>query len=78
MLFRSDLAGLAWIQQRHPQRYATLYQWLVNERSKDLIAGSHHDTLAWLKLARDGAVLAQPSIFAAAARLLPAGLADDD
>ena len=74
----ADLAGLAWIQQRHPQHYATLYAWLVRERSKELIAGSHHDTLAWLKLAQDGAVLAHASIFAAAARLWPAGLADED
>lgn len=70
-----DLVGLAWTQSRHPQHYARLHAWLVAERSKDLIEGSHHDTLAWVRLAADGTTLAHPSIFAAAARLWPAGLA---
>ncbi len=73
-----DLVGLAWIQQRHPRRYASLHAWLVTERSRDLLPGSHHDTLAWVRLAKDGGALAGPSIFAAAARLWGAGLAVED
>jgi hypothetical protein len=69
-----DLVGLAWAQQRHPQQYARLHSWLVTERSRDLLPGSHHDTLAWVRRAKDGGALAGPSIFAAAARLWAAAL----
>lgn len=71
----ADLVGLAWVQQRHRQNYARLHAWLVEERARDLIAGSHHDTLAWLRLAVDGVALTQPSIFVGAAKLWGAGLA---
>jgi len=74
----ADLVGLAWAQQRHRPLYERLHRLLLAERSKDLIAGSHHDTLAWLELARDGSALAQPSIFDAAAALWPRGLAAGD
>lgn len=70
-----DLVGLAWAKQQHPQQYARLHAWLVTERSRDLLPGSHHDTLAWVRLAQDGGALAGPSIFAAAARLWAVGLA---
>lgn len=69
-----DLVGLAWAQQQHPQQYARLHTWLVTERSRDLLPGSHHDTLAWVLLAQDGGTLAGTSIFAAAARLWAVGL----
>jgi hypothetical protein len=69
-----DLVGLAWAQQQHPKQYARLHAWLVTERSRDLLPGSHHDTLAWVRLALDGGKLAGPSIFAAATRLWLAGL----
>ena len=72
-----DLVGLAWTRQRHPQQYEKLHAWLVKERSDDLIPGSHHDTLAWLRLAGDGQALTQTSIFAAAAALWTDGLARD-
>jgi len=70
-----DLVGLAWTQQQHPQEYARLHAWLLAERAKDLIPGSHHDTLAWVGLVRDGSALAGPSIFGAAAAIWAAGLA---
>jgi hypothetical protein len=74
-----DLVGLAWTQRRHPQHYAALQAWLVAERSRELIPGSHHDTLAWVRLAGTGVVAADAagdaSIFDAAARLWEAGLA---
>jgi hypothetical protein len=73
-----DLVGLAWAQQQHPHQYARLHLWLVTERSRDLLPGSDHDTLAWVRLAPDGGTLAGTSIFAAAARLWAAGLAVAD
>ena len=73
----ADLVGLGWTRLRHPHAYARLHAWLVEERSRDLIPGSHHDTLAWIRLAGDAGALADASIFAAAARLWQAGLAAD-
>ncbi len=73
-----DLVGLAWTRQRHPQLYARLHTWLVAERSKDLTPGSHHDTRAWLMLAKDGGVFVDRSLFAGADALWPAGLAADE
>ena len=74
----ADLVGLAWTQRRHPHLYTTLYAWLCNERSKDRIPGSHHDTLAWLRLANDGAALADVSIFSKPAELWAVGLGASD
>jgi hypothetical protein len=74
----ADLVGLAWTQRRHPQHYARLHAWLATERSRDLIQGSHHDTLAWVRLAENGAALAGASIFAAPADLWAVGLAGED
>jgi hypothetical protein len=68
------LVGLAWAWQQHPLQYARLHAWLVTERSRDLLPGSHHDTLAWVRLAEEGRTLAGSSIFAAADRLWAAGL----
>lgn len=72
-----DLVGLAWTRQRHPQQYEKLHAWLVRERAADLIPGSHHDTLAWLRLAANGNALTHPSIFTAAAALWTDGLGAD-
>jgi hypothetical protein len=80
----ADLVGLAWSQRQHPQQYAKLQAWLVAERSAGRLAGSHHDTLAWVRRAAQGAAWAAPtgaaatSIFDAAAALWAAGLADDE
>ena len=74
----ADLVGLAWIRQRHPRMYATLYAWLVRERSSDLITGSHHDTLVWLRQVADGAALQGRSIFAEAASVWEDGLGADN
>ena len=73
-----DLVGLAWTRQQHPQHYERLYRWLVEERSRDRVRGSPHDTLAWVNLAREGAVLQDGSIFAAASLLWTRGLSADD
>ena len=73
-----DLVGLAWSAERHPRQYARLYAWLVAERTRDLVSGSPHDTLAWLRLASNREALARSSIFAGSAELWLAGLAADD
>ncbi len=70
-----DLVGLAWTQQHHGEQYARLHAWLVAERSRDLMPGSHHDTLAWVRLAERGVARADASIFAGAAAAWTAGLA---
>ena len=44
------VVALAWTARRHPERYAALHEWLSVERQRDLLPGSHHDTLAWLAL----------------------------
>lgn len=76
-----DLVGLAWTQRHHPQHYAALQAWLVAQRSHELIPGSHHDTLAWVRLADTGVAVevasGDASIFDAAARMWEAGLADE-
>ena len=74
----ADLVGLAWTQRQHPQHYARLHAWLVAERSRDLIQGSHHDTSAWVRLVASGAALQHSSIFAGPADLWAAGLAVGD
>jgi hypothetical protein len=70
----ADLVGLGWTRERHPELYLRLHAWLVDERAHDLVAGSQHDTLAWLRLAGDADALAGGSMFAAAARVWAAGL----
>jgi hypothetical protein len=74
----ADLVGLAWVQQRHAARYDRLHRWLQAERAKDLTPGTHHDTLAWIELARDPRALAGASIFQSAAALWPQGLTRAD
>ena len=73
----ADLMGLAWTRQHHPALYAALHAWLVTERSTDRVPGSPHDTLAWLRLAIDGAALDGPPQPGVAA-LWRRGLADSD
>ncbi|MEO8524944.1 MAG: hypothetical protein ABI460_09510 [Caldimonas sp.] len=72
-----DLVGLAWSQLRHPQQYARLQAWLVEERTRDRVAGSPHDTLAWVRLAEHGIASVDASPFAGPAALWLAGLADE-
>ncbi|MCE9658150.1 MAG: hypothetical protein K8R60_06285 [Burkholderiales bacterium] len=73
-----DLVGLAWTAARHPREYARIHAWLAAERARDLVPGSPHDTLGWVRLATDGDALAGASIFVAPGRLWLVGLADDD
>jgi hypothetical protein len=71
----ADLVGLAWVQQQRPTEYARLHAWLSAERGRDLLPGSHHDTLAWLALAREGVGSVSASIFARVMPVWTRGLA---
>ena len=76
----ADLVGLAWIQATRPRDYARMHAWLSAERARDLLPGSHHDTLAWLALARDGVgptPAAGGTMFSRAMPLWAAGLATE-
>jgi hypothetical protein len=72
-----DLVGLAWTRRAHPQHYAALHAWLVAERAKDMLPGSHHDTLAWIRQA-PAERSAAPSLFAEAQAAWLEGLAKLD
>ena len=74
----ADLVGLAWTLKHHPHRYAALHQWLVTERSRDLVDGSPHDTLAWVRLAGQPSAMANESIFDGPAIAWAKALADGD
>lgn len=74
----ADLVGLAWTRQHHPQRYTRVHAWLLLERSHNLVRGSHHDTLAWVRLVEHGSALELGSIFGAAAAAWTEGLAADE
>lgn len=54
----ADLVGLAWAARAHPARYAAVQGWMERVRADDTPAGSHHDTLAWVRRARDAAAFA--------------------
>lgn len=71
-----DLVGLAWTRDHHPDLYTRLHAWLVQERSAELIPGSHHDTLAWLALARNPAVFGSGTPFEAASGVWATGVRD--
>lgn len=54
----ADLAALAWIQQRRPADYSTVYHWLQQVRAAQPDSHVSHDTQAWLQMAANGRVLA--------------------
>ena len=74
----ADLVGLAWARQQHPQLYTRLHAWLEAERDRERVEGSQHDTLAWVRLARDTSAPAGPSIFASAQALWVKGLKEQE
>ncbi len=57
----ADLIGLAWTLKHHPELYAQVHAWLEKTRADQPVPGSHHDTRAWVRLAKD------PSAFPSAA-----------
>lgn len=52
----ADLVGLAWTLQHHRPHYAAVHAWFTRFRGEPAVPGSHHDTRAWLRLARDSQV----------------------
>jgi hypothetical protein len=74
----ADLVGLAWTAVHHPRQYARLHDWLVDERTRDRIPGSHHDTLAWVRLVPTGDAFAAGAPFDAAVAPWTTGLTQPD
>ncbi len=72
----ADLVGLAWVRNRHPAAYAQVHTWLVGQRDEPAAPGAAHDTLMWVELARDPAVLGrgERGVFEQALGLWEAGL----
>jgi len=70
----ADLAALAWIEQRRPADYKTVYGWLHQVRAAQPDTHVSHDTEAWLHLAADGRVLAGNSPFEQAKALWGKGM----
>jgi hypothetical protein len=54
----SDLVALAWTWRRHPDQYGQVYAWLEQVRGGQPVPGGSHDTVAWRRLAADGAAFA--------------------
>lgn len=52
----ADLVALAWTSHRHPDQYASVYDWLASVRGQDPAVRTSHDTWAWVKLAKDARV----------------------
>jgi hypothetical protein len=75
----ADLVGLAWMLRRHRAQYAAVQAWLEGVRRDPPLAGSHHDTRAWLRLAQHpGAFDAADTPFEQAERLWRYGLQAED
>ncbi|MGZ3236429.1 MAG: hypothetical protein ACXU8A_03545 [Burkholderiaceae bacterium] len=49
----SDLVGLAWTLDHHPEQYEQVHAWFEKIRRNQPIAGSYHDTRVWISLAKD-------------------------
>jgi len=77
----ADLAALAWIQQRHPQQYGAVAEWMRQVRQPSPaspVAGSH-TTMEWLLLAPTGeAFAAELPLFEQASSLWQKGLLNQD
>jgi hypothetical protein len=74
----ADLVGLAWIRRHRPTDYAAVHAWLERYRADD-VDGRHHDTHAWLRLARDPADLVEEGdLFESVRPLWEAGSRDGE
>jgi len=51
----ADLLALAWTLNRHPNEYGAVHDWLTRVRNDQPVAGSYHDTRAWLRIAKSAA-----------------------
>lgn len=52
----ADLVALAWTRHANPGDYDRVFAWLEQLRSNPVVPRSHHDTRAWVKLAKDASV----------------------
>jgi hypothetical protein len=77
----ADLAALAWIQQRHPEQYGAVAEWMrqVREPSPASRVVGSHTTMEWLQLAPSGdAFAADLPLFEQAGSLWRKGLLNQD
>ncbi|HEY1043687.1 MAG TPA: hypothetical protein VGE60_07490 [Telluria sp.] len=75
----ADLVALAWIRHAHPAHYGRVFAWLEGVRANPVVPRSHHDTRAWVRLARDGDVFMHAATpFEQARAPWNAGLVSDD
>lgn len=77
----ADLAALAWIQQRHPEQYGAVAEWMrqVRQPSSSSPAVGSHTTMEWLQLAPTGeAFTAELPLFEQASSLWQKGLLNQD
>jgi hypothetical protein len=75
----ADLVGLAWTLTHHPAQYDQVHAWFCRVRDDQPVPGAHHDTRAWLRLARDPGLF--PSIgspFEQASTVWQQGLRSED
>lgn len=75
----ADLVGLAWTLTHHPAQYDQVHAWLCRIRDDQPVPGAHHDTRAWLRLARNPGLF--PSIgspFEQASTVWQQGLQSED
>ncbi|HEU4851644.1 MAG TPA: hypothetical protein VFT37_05765 [Telluria sp.] len=75
----ADLVALAWTRRENPEHYGHVFAWLERMRANPAVSHSHHDTRAWVQLARDSAVFKQASTpFEEARAPWNRGLTSDD
>ena len=75
----ADLVGLAWTLSHHPRQYEQVHAWLEKFRADQPVPGSHHDTRAWIRLAKDrDAFAAADTPFEQAWAMWQQGLLSDD
>ena len=77
----ADLAALAWIQQRHPEQYGAVAEWMrqVRQPSPAARVVASHTTMEWLQLAPTGdAFAAELPLFEQAGSLWRKGLLNQD
>ena len=75
----ADLVGMAWTRAHHPALYARVHAWFAQVRDDQPVPGAHHDTRAWLRLARDPSALGSAGTpFEQARALWQAGLDSPD
>ncbi|AKJ29380.1 hypothetical protein [Caldimonas brevitalea] len=75
----ADLVAMAWTLTHHPEHYRDVHGWLTQVRDDVPVAGSFHDTRAWVRLARDASIFgAAESPFEQALGVWKQGLLADD